>query len=122
MDRSQTERLSQALFAAIGMRLSGTTGFSSAVEWIQSQYHSWNVPVRQEQYATTRGWRMGVVSMVMTAPHVQTLETHLLAFSPGTPQGRPVDADVILPPMFADSLEARTWLPNVRGKFVLASA
>ena len=122
MDSSQTQPLAQALFDSIGMRLSGTTGFSNAVEWIQARYRSWNVPVRQEQYATTRGWRMGAVAMVMTAPHVQTLETHLLAFSPGTPGGRPVDGDAVVIPLFNDSLEAKSWLPNARGKFVLVSA
>src|SRR5262245_29959070 len=120
MDSTQTERLAQALFDSIGMRLSGTSGFQSAVDWIQAQYASWGVTVRREQYATTRGWRMGAVAMALTAPHVQTLETHLLAWSPGT-QGRTVDGDVIVVPPLADSNAARAWLPAARGKFVLAS-
>src|SRR5258708_2529322 len=97
MDSSQTERLSQALFDSIGMRLSGTTGFQSAVEWLEARYAALGVTARREQYATTRGWRMGPVSMALLSPHVQTLETHLLASSPGT-GNRPVEGDAVIVP------------------------
>src|SRR6185503_19626378 len=83
MDSSQTERLAQVLDDSIGMRLSGTTGFQSAVDWLTGTYRSLGIPVRQEQYGTTRGWRMGPVSLSLLTPHVQTLDVHLLAFSPG---------------------------------------
>lgn len=121
MDSSHTERLSQALFDSIGMRLSGTAGFQNAVDWLTARYTEWGVPVRREQYATVRGWRMGAVSMALIAPRVQTLETRLLAWSPGT-GNRPVEGDVMLLPMLADSAAARVWLPGVRGKVVLVSA
>jgi hypothetical protein len=45
----------------------------------------------------------------------------MLAWSPGT-NARPVEGDVILLPDVADSAAFKAWLPNARGKFVLASA
>jgi carboxypeptidase Q len=120
MDSSQVERLAQILDDSIGMRLSGTSGYQSAADWLNGIYKSWGVTVRQERYATTRGWRLGPVSMSLTAPHVQTLEVHLLAFSPGT-ANRPLEAEVALPPLTTDSAAATRWLGTVKGKFVLVS-
>src|SRR6185436_20384511 len=74
MDSSQVERLAQVLDDSIGMRLSGTSGFQSAVDWLTGVYRSLGVTVRQERYATTRGWRMGSVSMSLLSPHFQTLD------------------------------------------------
>src|SRR6185436_15701969 len=81
MDSSQVERLAQVLDDSIGMRLSGTTGFQSAVDWLSGIYRGWGVTVRQERYGTTRGWRMGPVTMSLLTPHFQGLDVHLLAWS-----------------------------------------
>jgi hypothetical protein len=121
MDSSQVERLAQVLDDSIGMRLSGTSGFQSAADWISGVYRSWGIPVRQERYATTAGWRLGPVAMSLTAPHVQTLEVHLLAFSPGT-RGKPLEAEAVVLPPPDDSAAAPSWLETVKGKFVLLSA
>jgi carboxypeptidase Q len=120
MDSSQVERLAQVLDDSIGMRLSGTSGFQSAVEWLSGIYKSWGIPVRQERYATTRGWRMGPVSMSLLSPHVQTLEVHLMAFSPGT-GNRPLEGEAMVPPAGLDSAATVRWLDQVKGKFVLSS-
>ena len=121
MDSSQVERLAQVLDDSIGMRLSGTTGFQSAVDWLTGVYRSWGVTVRQERYGTTRGWRIGPVSMSLMTPHVQTLDVHLLAWSPGT-GNKSVEGDGVALPALKDSTEAPGWLGTVKGKFVLASA
>src|SRR5438132_9256676 len=121
MDSSQTERLAQVLDDSIGMRLSGTAGFQSAVEWLTEIYRSMGMTVRQERYGTTRGWRIGPVSMSLLAPHLQTLDVHLMAWSPGT-GNRPVEGPALALPSLADSAEAARWLATVRGKFVLISA
>jgi carboxypeptidase Q len=121
MDSSQVERLAQVLDDSIGMRLSGTSGFQSAVDWLTGVYRSFGVTVRQEQYATTTGWRLGPVAMSLVTPHVQTLDVHLLAFSPGT-GGRTVEAEAVVLPALKDSTEAPAWLGTVKGKFVLISA
>ena len=121
MDSSQVERLAQVLDDSIGMRLSGSSGFQSAVDWLTGIYRTWGVTVRQEKWGTTRGWRLGPVAMNLMTPHVQTLEAQLLAWSPGT-GGKPIEADVVLPPPPGDSAQALAWLGTVRGKFVLSSA
>ena len=48
IEQSQTEKLAQVLIDSIGPRLSGTSGFTSAVEWLEKTYTSWGVPVRRE--------------------------------------------------------------------------
>lgn len=121
MDSSQVERLAQVLDDSIGARLSGTSGFQSAVDWLTGVYNAWGVTSRQERYGTARGWRMGPVSMSLMAPHVQTLDVHLLAWSPGT-GNRPVDGDAVILPALRDSTEALGWLATVKGKFVLVSS
>jgi carboxypeptidase Q len=121
MDSSQVARLAQVLDDSIGMRLSGTSGFQSSVDWLMGVYRSWGITARQEQYGTTRGWRMGPVSAALLTPHVQTLEVQLLAFSPGT-GGRPLEAEAVILPPAQDSAAAQRWIGTTRGKFVLISA
>ncbi len=122
MEQSQLEPLAQVLIDSIGPRLSGSPGFASAVDWLENKYKSWGVPVRREKYGTWRGWRQGTVHMEMIAPRVQNLEVELLAWSPPTPKGGPVEGDVVVIPELADDAAVRQWLGTVRGKFVLASA
>jgi carboxypeptidase Q len=120
MDRSHAERYAQVLMDSIGPRLSGSPGYDASVEWLTGVYTSLGIGARREQYGTWRGWQQGSVHVDLTAPRVQTLEAHLLAWSPGTTQ--PVEADVIEIPEFASPAEAAAWLPTVRGRIVLASA
>ena len=122
MEQSQTEKLAQVLIDSIGPRLSGTSGFASAVDWLEKTYTAWGVPVRREKYGTWRGWRQGTVHMEMIAPRFQNLEVELLAWSPPTPKNGPVEGDVVVIPDLADSAAAKQWLGTIRGKFVLASA
>ncbi len=84
MEQSQTEALAQILMDYIGPRLSGTPNFHAAVDWLEETYRDWGVDVRREQYGTWRGWRQGILHVDLIEPRVQTLETHLLAWSPGT--------------------------------------
>ncbi len=121
MERSQTERLAQALLDSIGARLSGSPNYAAATDWLLAMYRSWGVEARKEQYGTWRGWRQGAVHVDLIAPRVQTLEAKLLAWSPGT-GGKPVEGEVVAIPEFASANEAAAWLPSVRGKVVLASA
>ena len=121
MEQSQTEKLAQVLIDSIGPRLSGTSGFTSAVEWLEKTYTAWGVPVRREKYGTWRGWRQGTVHMEMIAPRFQNLEVELLAWSPPTPKNGPVEGDVVIIPELADSTAAKQWLGTIRGKFVLVA-
>ena len=119
MEQSQTEPLAQILMDYIGPRLSGTPNFHAAVDWLEETYGNWGVDVRREQYGTWRGWRQGILHVDLIEPRVQTLQAHLLSWSPGT--DGPVDGEVVAVPVFASEEEATAWLPSVAGKFVLVS-
>ena len=120
MDSSHVQPLSQALFDSIGPRLTGSPGIHSASDWVISQYTAWGIDARREQYGTWRGWRRGTSHIDLVAPRVRSLEGTMLAWSPGT-NGKPVKAEVIVLPKFADSTEFVRWLPTARGKIVLLS-
>src|SRR4051794_1569716 len=115
MEQSQLETLAGSLIDSIGPRISGSPGFASAVEWLESRYKAWGIPARREQYGTYRGGRQGAVHMEMVAPRMQNLDVKLLAWSPPTPKGGAVEADVVTLPEFTDSTAARQWLSTVRG-------
>jgi carboxypeptidase Q len=120
MDSSQIYRLAQTLTDSIGPRLTGAPQMKSAHDWAVSQYKSWGITARSEQYGTWRGWRRGVSHIDLIAPRVRTLEGTMLAWSAGT-RGAPVEGPVVLLPELADSNALRAWLPQVRGKFVAIS-
>jgi carboxypeptidase Q len=122
MDESQVEKLGQVLIDSIGPRLSGSPGFANAATWLERTYGQFGIPVRRERYGTWRGWQHGTVHMQLVAPRVQNLEVELLAWSPGTPAGKPVEGDVTIIPELADTAAVKTWLSTVKGKFVLLSA
>ena len=121
MDSSQTYQLAQALLDSIGPRLTGTPQQKAGVDWLVSRYKAWGINARAEQYGTWRGWRRGVTHVDLIRPRVRTLEATMLAWSPGTPRGAPVEATTIIFPDVPSPAQLDAWLPQVRGKFVLIS-
>ncbi len=121
MDSSWAERLAQVLLDSLGPRLSGTPGMEAAQRWAVTMYQSWGVTARQEQYGTWRGWRRGRTHIDLVQPRVRSLEAMMLAWSPGTPNGRPVRGEVVTLPDVPDTSAFNTWLRSVRGKFVAVS-
>ena len=120
MDSSTTWALAQTLTDSIGPRLNGSPGHKAGNDWLLSMYRTWGIEARNEQYGTWRGWDRGATHLDLVKPRVRSLEAMLLAWSPGT-GGRNVEAGLAALPDAADSAAFRTWLPSVRGKFVLAS-
>ncbi len=120
MDSSQVQSLSQTLFDSIGPRLTGSPGIRNASEWVIGKYKSWGIDAKREQYGTWRGWERGVSHIDLVEPRVRSLEGTMLAWSPGT-NGKPVKAEAIVLPTFADSTEFVKWLPKAKGKIVLLS-
>jgi hypothetical protein len=118
MTRSQAEPLMQALLDSIGPRLTGSPGQRAANDWAVARYTAWGVPARNEQYGTWRGWRRGITHVDLIAPRVRTLEATMMAWSPGTPRGRPVEGPVVLLPDLPDSAAYAQWMRSVRGAFV----
>jgi hypothetical protein len=121
MDSSQLPRLAQVLFDSLGPRLTASPGMEAAQNWIVATYAAWGISARKEQYGTWRGWRRGRSHLDLVAPRVRSLEATTLAWSPGTPRGRPVRAPVVILPDVADSAAFVAWLPQAKGKFVLIS-
>ncbi len=118
IENSQVYPLAQELLDAVGPRLTGTPGQQAAHDWAVGMYESWGIDARNEQYGTWRGWRRGISHVDLIEPRVRSLEGMLLGWSVGTPNGEPVEAEVVAMPIFASEAEAQAWLPTVAGKFV----
>src|SRR5688500_417350 len=121
MDSSQTYPLMQALIDSVGPRLTGTPGQKAGNDWLIAKYGQWGVTARAEQYGTWMGWRRGITHVDLIQPRVRSLEAMMLAWSPGTPRGAPVEAQVVTLPDTRTTAEFDAWLPQARGKFVLVS-
>jgi carboxypeptidase Q len=121
MDSSQTDRLAQTLFDSLGPRLTASPGMDAAQRWLVKIYQSWGIEARAERYGTWRGWQRGPTHLDLVAPRARSLEATLLAWSPGTPKGKPVRAPLIILPDGADSTAFAAWLPQAKGRFVLTS-
>ena len=74
MDSSRTYEFAQVLMDSIGPRLTGTPELEAAGDWLVSQYASWGIPARAEQYGTWRGWRRGPTHVDLISPRVRTLD------------------------------------------------
>src|SRR5688572_29820865 len=121
MDSSQTMPLAQALLDSVGPRLTGSPGQRAGNEWLLGKYRSWGITARAEPYGTWRGWRRGVTHVDLLQPRVRTLEAHMLAWSPSTPRGAPIEATTIIWPDVPTVGAFDAWLPQVRGKLVMIS-
>ena len=120
MDSSRVRPFSQVLFDSLGPRLMGTPNTKAAQDWLVKTYTSFGVTAKNEQYGTWRGWVRGHSHIDLIAPRQRTLEGQMVGYSPGT-GGKNVDAEPILMPQFADSTEFVKWLPQAKGKLVMAS-
>jgi carboxypeptidase Q len=120
-ERSQAAALAQVLTDSIGPRLTGSPGMMAASDWVLSMYKQWGVPARREQYGTWNAWKRGVTHLDMTAPRTRSLEAVMLSWSPGT-KGRAVEGEVVTLPDVSTPEAFTAWLPQAKGKFVLASA
>jgi len=121
MDSSMLQTYAQVLFDSIGPRLVGTPQMDAAQDYMVRTYTSLGITARKERYGTWRGWRRGRSRIDLVQPRLRSLEGTMLGYSPGTPNGRPVRAPVIVLPDVADSAAFVQWLPQAAGKFVLVS-
>ncbi|MEJ7759134.1 MAG: M28 family peptidase [Gemmatimonadaceae bacterium] len=120
MERSQVYRLAQTLSDSIGPRLTGAPSLKAGNDWLVSQYRTWGIPARLEQFGTWKTWRRGLSHIDLIAPRVRSLEGTMLAYSPGSAQ--PLQGEVTILGDAADSIAFQRWLPAVKGKIVLMSA
>ncbi|RFZ84675.1 M20/M25/M40 family metallo-hydrolase [Mucilaginibacter terrenus] len=118
-DNSQLQPLAHQLLDGIGSRLVGSPGMAKAGEWALAKYKEFGITARQEKWGEWRGWERGISHIDMVSPRVRSLEGTQLAWSPN--MKKPVTAECIILPEFADSVAFQKWLPAVKGKFVMIS-
>ncbi|MDC0161114.1 M28 family peptidase [Gemmatimonadales bacterium] len=116
---SQAYNLAQVLMDSIGPRLTGTSGYVQAAEWLESLYNAWGVDVGRHEYGTWRGWERGITHVDLLEPRVRTLNATMMAWSPGT-EGV-VEAEVLALPELRSEADLEAWLPQVAGKVVAIS-
>lgn len=119
--QSQVYPLMQVLLDSIGPRLTGTPEHRAGNDWLVKTYTSWGVPASVVNYGTWKGWQRGISHIDLVQPRVRSLEGMILAWSPGTPDGQPVEGQVVILPDVADSTAFVRWLPEARGKFVMVN-
>lgn len=116
-NNSQLEELAFELIDVIGPRLVGSPGMEQANDWTVAKFKSWGIDAHKEEFGQWDSWQRGITHIEMTWPRVKSLEGMQLAWSPATK--KPVEAEVIIMPQFKNEAEFKSWLPKVKGKFVL---
>ena len=120
-ENSQVEALAQVLLDSIGPRLSGSSGYHKATDWLLKKYEDWGISAEAEQYGTWRGWERGITHIDLLEPRIRTLNGMMLAWSPGT--DGPVQGEVVaFPNDITTEAQFNAWVGGVRGKFVAMSA
>ncbi|MDP2955213.1 MAG: M20/M25/M40 family metallo-hydrolase [Longimicrobiales bacterium] len=120
INKSQIERLAQALLDSIGPRLAGSPHSERAQEWAVARLRGWGAQAERKQYGTWEGWDRGPSHIDLMAPRVRSLEGRILAFSPGT-GGKPLEGAVVPLPTMTSAAAFEAFLPQVKGKFVMIS-
>jgi carboxypeptidase Q len=119
-ENSQLQKLAHELFDGIGPRLVGSPQMMKAHDWAVAKYTGWGISAHNEKWGEWRGWERGISHIDMVSPRAKSLEGTQLAWSPGMGKKTAVAELVILPDL-ADSNAFKTWLPAVKGKFVMIS-
>ena len=119
-ENSQLKKLAHELTDGIGPRLVGTPQMKQAHDWAVNKYQSWGISAKNEKWGEWRGWERGVSHIDMVYPRVKSLEGMQLAWSPST-NGKSIIGETIILGNVPDSIAFQTWLPSVKGKFVLIS-
>lgn len=120
-ENSQLEVLAHELLEGVGPRLVGSPQMQKAHDWAVSQYKTWGIEARNEQWGEWRGWERGITHIDMVSPWTRSLSGMQLAWSPSSPKGG-AQGEVVVLPEFADSAAFQKWLPTVKGKYVMISA
>ena len=119
-ENSQLERLAHELTDVIGPRLVGTPQMKQGHDWAVNTFEEWGIKAENQQFGQWQGWKRGITHVDLISPRVVSLEAMQLAWSPPTPEGG-LTAGIEIIPEVEDSSAFAEWLPQVKGKFVLAS-
>lgn len=119
---SQLEILGQELCDDIGPRLIGSPSYIEAQNWIGLKYETWGISHSNKNYGRWQSWERGTSSATLTYPRVVDLNATQLSWSPSTPNGKPIEAEVVMIPTdLKDSINFAKWLPSVKNKIVMIS-
>ncbi|MDD3773580.1 MAG: M20/M25/M40 family metallo-hydrolase [Weeksellaceae bacterium] len=116
-NNSQLEELAFELVDVIGPRLVGSPAMEQANDWTIAKFKNWGIEAHKEEFGQWDAWERGISNIEMTYPRIKSLEGTQLAWSPATK--KPIEAEVINLPYFKNETEFKSWLPSVKGKFVL---
>jgi carboxypeptidase Q len=119
MDHSRLQPLAQVLVDSFGARLAGTPTQKAAQQWMLSNYKSWGINARNENFGTWKGWERGTTHVDLVEPRIKSLEATMLSWSASTKGA--VNATTIIFPDLADSAAYLAWYPQAKGKIVLMS-
>lgn len=119
-ENSQLETLGHQLLDVIGPRLVGTPEAKQAHDWAVKTYEGWGISAENQQWGEWRGWQRGITHIDLIEPRVRTLSGMQLAWSPSTGK-KPIEAEVVLLPVAADSADFARKLSQVKGKLVMIS-
>jgi len=117
---SQLEQLAYELLDGIGPRLVGSPKMQQSHDWAVERFKNWGIDAKNEQWGEWKSWERGTSTIEMVAPHNRSIEGMQLAFSPAT-GSKGVTADVVMLPEFSSASQFQSWLPSVKGKFVMVS-
>ena len=115
---SQLKVLGHELMDQVGPRLVGTPQMQQAHDWAVDKYKTWNIPAENQKWGEWRSWERGITHIDMVHPRVQSLRGMQLAWSPTTSK-KGITAEVIALPTVNNEAEFKSWLPKVKGKFVM---
>lgn len=119
-ENSQLKNYAFELMDVIGPRLVGTPQMEQAHDWVKNQYESMGFEARNEAYGTWKAWERGTTQLTMTHPRIKSLEGQQLAWSPATSK-KGVEGEVIVLADVQNKEDFQSWLPQVKGKYVLIS-
>jgi len=116
---SHLEKYAHHLLDVIGPRLVGTPELKKSHDWIVETYKALGIEARNEQWGEWRGWQRGITHIDMVSPRTQSLIGMQLAWSPSTTD-KGVSGGVAIIPDFENKAAFESWLPSVKGKFVMS--
>lgn len=103
----------------IGPRLTGSSSYSRAVDWLVEWYRARGIDARAETWGRAPAWERGRSSLELIQPRYRMLEGMSSAWS--TPMSGPVEGPVFALPAFRNGDDFRSWLRSVTGAFVLVT-
>ena len=116
---NQLQPLATELLDVIGPRLVGSPEMQQAHDWVIDTYKNWNIKAENIAYGEWKAWQRGTTEVTLTAPRIKTIDAMQLAWNTNTK--KPMEAEIIVMPVFESKQDFENWTKTVKGKLVLIS-